>query len=219
MSSPLSRRHAVGMAIGLAAALAQASRAQTTLKPIKVGLVAGPQTPILEIVKTNAAREGLQVQIVEFADLVQPNEALAAGDIDANSFQHVPYLEQQMKDRGYKFTVIGEVRLPGSYVNYSEQLTIFEAIGRAGGITETGAKERVLVLRPVGNETTTYKINLQDKNLLASPAYFITPNDVVIVQPVPKKTFDVNLPTFAFIITSITSTITTTLLLIDFFEK
>ena len=71
----------------------------------------------------------------------------------------------------------------------------------------------------MGNKTTTYQLDLQDKNLLSSPAYFITPNDVVIVQPNPKKTFNVNLPTYAFIITTITSTITTTLLLIDYFEK
>jgi polysaccharide biosynthesis/export protein len=129
-------------------------------------------------------------------------------------FRHA-YVEVRLLS--FKFTVIGEVGNPGSYVNYNDQLTVFEAIGRAGGITETGAKERVLVIRPTGKTTTTYQINLQDKNTLASPAYFMAPNDVVIVQPVPKKTFNVNLPTFAFIITSVTSAITTTLLMIDYF--
>ena len=129
-------------------------------------------------------------------------------------FRHA-YIEVRLLS--FKFTVIGEVGNPGSYVNYNDQLTVLEAIGRAGGVTETGDKERVLVIRPVGNKTTTYKINLQDKNLLASPAYFLTPNDVVIIQPVPKKTFDVNLATYAFIITTVTSTITTTLLLMDYF--
>ncbi len=75
----------------------------------------------------------------------------------------------------------------------------------------------MLVIRPTGNTTTTYQINLQDKNTLASPAYFLSPNDVIIVQPVPKKTFNVNLPTYAFIITSVTSALTTTLLMIDYF--
>lgn len=131
-------------------------------------------------------------------------------------FRHA-YVEVRLLS--FKFTVIGEVRVPGSYVNYNDQLTVLEAIGRAGGITETGAKERVLVIRPVGNQTSTFSLNLQDKNIMASPAYFLTPNDVIIVQPVPKKTFDVNLPTFAFIITTVTSTITTTLLLIDFFNN
>jgi polysaccharide export outer membrane protein len=129
-------------------------------------------------------------------------------------FRHA-YIEVRLLS--FKFTVIGEVGAPGSYVNYNDQLTVLEGIGRAGGVTETGAKERVLVIRPTGNTTTTYQINLQDKNLLASPAYFLSPNDVVIVQPVPKKTFNVNLPTYAFIITSVTSALTTTLLMIDYF--
>ena len=131
-------------------------------------------------------------------------------------FRHA-YVEVRLLS--FKFTVIGEVRAPGSYVNYNDQLTVLEGIGRAGGVTETGAKERVLVIRPTGNTTTTFQINLQDKNLLASPAYFLSPNDVIIVQPVPKKTFNVNLPTYAFIITTVTSALTTTLLLIDYFEK
>ncbi len=130
-------------------------------------------------------------------------------------FRHA-YVEVRLLS--FKFTVIGEVRNPGSYVNYNDQLTVLEAIGRAGGVTETGAKERILVVRPVGNKTLTYNLNLQDKSLLASPAYFLTPNDVVIVQPTPKKVFNINLPTFAFIVTAITSTLTTTLLLVNFFS-
>lgn len=144
--------------------------------------------------------------IYEIRDLMQAK-------IDS-LFRHA-YVEVRLLS--FKFTVIGEVRAPGSYVNYNDQLTVLEGIGRAGGVTETGAKERVLVIRPTGNTTTTFQINLQDKNILASPAYFLCPNDVIIVQPVPKKTFNVNLPTYAFIITTVTSALTTTLLLIDYF--
>jgi len=117
----------------------------------------------------------------------------------------------------FKFTVLGEVRAPGSFVNYNDQLTVLEAIGRAGGIAETGTKEQILVIRPAGEQTLTYKIDLQDKNLLSSPAYFITPNDVVIVQPNPRKVFNTNLPTISFIISTVTGVITTTLLLINYF--
>ncbi|HUW93115.1 MAG TPA: polysaccharide biosynthesis/export family protein [Bacteroidales bacterium] len=118
----------------------------------------------------------------------------------------------------FKYTVLGEVRTPGSYINYNDQLTVLEAIGRAGGIAETGTKEKILVIRPEGDKTQTYNINLQDKSLLSSPAYFLSPNDVVIVQPNPKKVFNVNLPTFAFIISTVTGTISTTLLLINYFK-
>jgi polysaccharide export outer membrane protein len=131
-------------------------------------------------------------------------------------FRHA-YVEVRLMS--FKFTVIGEVRAPGSYVNYNDQLTVLEAIGRAGGISETGTKEKILVIRPEGDQTVAYHIDLQDKSLLSSPAYFITPNDVVIVQPNPKKVFNINLPTISFIISTATAAITTTLLLINYFGK
>ena len=131
-------------------------------------------------------------------------------------FRHA-YVEVRLMS--FKFTVIGEVRAPGSYVNYNDQLTVLEAIGRAGGISETGTKEKILVIRPEGDQTVTYHIDLQDKSLLSSPAYFITPNDVVIVQPNPKKVFNLNLPTISFIISTATAAVTTTLLLINYFGK
>lgn len=131
-------------------------------------------------------------------------------------FRHA-YVEVRLLS--FKFTVIGEVRAPGTFVNYNDQLTVLEAIGRAGGVTETGAKERILVVRPLGNQTITYQLSLQDKSLLASPAYFLSPNDVVIVQPTPKKVFNVNLPTIAFIVSTVTGVVSTTLLLVNYFGK
>ena len=73
-------------------------------KPIKVGVTGGPHAQIMEQVKKVAVKDGLTIQVVEFSDYIQPNAALAAGDLDANSYQHLPYLEAQIKDRGYKFT-------------------------------------------------------------------------------------------------------------------
>ena len=76
-------------------------------KPIKIGVTAGPHAQIMEQVKKLAEKDGLKIQIVEFSDYVQPNAALAAGDLDANSYQHKPYLDQQVKDRGYKLVSVG----------------------------------------------------------------------------------------------------------------
>lgn len=73
-------------------------------KPIKIGVTGGPHAQIMEQVKKVAAKDGLNIQLIEFSDYIQPNAALAAGDLDANSYQHLPYLEAQIKDRGYKFT-------------------------------------------------------------------------------------------------------------------
>ncbi|MCJ7448904.1 MAG: polysaccharide biosynthesis/export family protein [Bacteroidales bacterium] len=118
----------------------------------------------------------------------------------------------------FKFTVIGEVRSPGSYINYNNYLTVLEAVGRAGGVSDFGRRDKLLVVRPVAGGTKTFTLNLQDKAILSSEAYFLLPNDVVIVEPESKKIFNLNLPTFSFILTSVTSAITTTLLLINYFK-
>jgi len=75
---------------------------------IKVGVTAGPHAQILEAVKPIAAKDGLDIQILEFTDYVIPNQALAGGDLDANSFQHQPYLDNQVKDRGFDLVSVGK---------------------------------------------------------------------------------------------------------------
>jgi len=119
----------------------------------------------------------------------------------------------------YKFTVIGEVKAPGTYINYNNYLTVLEAIGRAGGVNDYGRHDKLLIVRPIAGGTKTYTLNLQDKAILSSEAYFLLPNDVVIVEPESKKIFNLNLPTFSFIITTATSLLTSTLLLINYFGK
>ena len=69
---------------------------------IKLGVDGGPHKEIGELMQKLAAEKGLEVELVRFADFILPNAALADGDIDVNSFQHLPYLEAMMKDRGYK---------------------------------------------------------------------------------------------------------------------
>jgi polysaccharide export outer membrane protein len=119
----------------------------------------------------------------------------------------------------FKFTVIGEVRSPGTFINYNNYLTVLEAIGRAGGVGDYGDRSNVLVVRPADKGTKTFRINMQDKQMLASEAYFLLPNDVVIIEPLNQKIFNLNLPTISFILSTVTSTITMTLLLINYFGK
>lgn len=75
---------------------------------IKVGITAGPEQELAEVAKKVAKEKyNLDVELVSFNDYVVPNEALNNGDIDANAFQHVPYLNEQSKQRGYKLAVVG----------------------------------------------------------------------------------------------------------------
>lgn len=86
-----------------AAFLAQAQDAKVT-----IGVTAGPHAQIAEVAKQVAAKQGLQVKLVEFGDFIQPNAALVAGDIDANIYQHQPFMDAQNKDRGYKLVPVAK---------------------------------------------------------------------------------------------------------------
>lgn len=75
---------------------------------IRIAVTNGPHAQIAEVAKKVAAeREGLKLQIVEFADYIQPNAALDAGDVQANSYQHLPFLLSQIQARGYKISPVG----------------------------------------------------------------------------------------------------------------
>jgi len=76
---------------------------------IKVGIVVGAEKQLAEVAKKVAKEKyNLEVTLVDFNDYVLPNEALNKGEIDVNAFQHEPYLEQQIKDRGYKLAPVGK---------------------------------------------------------------------------------------------------------------
>ena len=94
------------LALALAVGFSGAVLAQD--KPLKIGVTGGPHAQILEQVKKIAEKDGLKIQIVEFSDYVQPNAALSAGDLDANIYQHKPYLDAQVKDRGYKLVKVAD---------------------------------------------------------------------------------------------------------------
>ncbi|MBO3762057.1 MetQ/NlpA family ABC transporter substrate-binding protein [Ciceribacter sp. L1K22] len=75
---------------------------------IKIGVTPGPHAQIMEKVKEVAAEKGLDLEILEFSDYVVPNQALADGDLQANSFQHQPYLDNQVADRGFELVSVAQ---------------------------------------------------------------------------------------------------------------
>jgi D-methionine transport system substrate-binding protein len=94
--------------IGLIGALALAfsSVASGAEDRLRVGISGGDGELIWAKVKEIAKRQGLEVDLVVFNDYLLPNAALDGGDLDANAFQHKPFLENQVKTRGYKIVPI-----------------------------------------------------------------------------------------------------------------
>lgn len=87
------------------------SKGNSDDKVLKVGASATPHAEILEQAKPILKKEGIDLQIQIFDDYVLPNKALAAGDIEANYFQHIPYLNKANKDNGFDLVNAGAVHL------------------------------------------------------------------------------------------------------------
>ncbi|KPQ23963.1 MAG: D-methionine transport system substrate-binding protein [Halomonas sp. HL-48] len=96
------------LAISTVTALALAIGASAQAASIKMGTVAGPETEVMQVAAQIAKEEhNLDVEIIEFTDYVTPNAALADGSLDANAYQHEPYMQSMVNDRGYDFAIAG----------------------------------------------------------------------------------------------------------------
>ena len=97
-------------------------------EPLRVGASPVPHAEILRYIDDElAADAGLDLEIVEFTDYVQPNVALDDGSLDANYFQTIPYLEQQEASAGYDFAPLEPVHIEPLGI-YSESLTDLAAL-------------------------------------------------------------------------------------------
>jgi D-methionine transport system substrate-binding protein len=114
------RRRLILAATALAGLPIAATRAQqgggeaafgTAQRPLRVGVTSGVHAEVLEKVRDILARDGFVLRITEFADFIQPNAALQAGELDVNTYQHLPFLEAQRQQRGYDFVPVGKTVL------------------------------------------------------------------------------------------------------------
>ncbi|WP_373819286.1 methionine ABC transporter substrate-binding lipoprotein MetQ [Glaesserella sp.] len=75
---------------------------------LKVGVISGPEHQVMEVAaKIAKDKYNRDVELIIFTDYATPNEALNKGDLDVNAFQHKPYLDKQIADKGYKLTPVG----------------------------------------------------------------------------------------------------------------
>ena len=98
----------LGFAALTAASVSFTAQANET---ITIGATPVPHVEILEVVKPILAKEGFDLKITEFNDYVQPNLAVADGQLDCNFFQHLPYLESFVKERGSDLVNVGGIHI------------------------------------------------------------------------------------------------------------
>ncbi len=87
----------------------------------------------------------------------------------------------------FTFTVMGEVKTPGTFVLPEEKITILEALGRSGDLTNYGDRTNILVIREQGGARSFGRINLRDRDVFKSPYFYLSQNDMIYVEPLRQK--------------------------------
>ncbi|PWW29523.1 D-methionine transport system substrate-binding protein [Cytobacillus oceanisediminis] len=114
------------------AACSSASGGEEETKKIKLG-VSGSDTRIWDYIAEKAEKEGIEIEVVTFSDYVQPNVALAEGDLDANAFQTVAYFDTFIEEHNMDLSPIATTVLAPMGL-YSEKVTSPDEIPEGGKI-------------------------------------------------------------------------------------
>lgn len=159
------------LSLGLATGLAHSAE-----NPLKIGTTAAFAIP-LEAAVAEADKQGLKVQLVEFTDWIAPNVSLAAGDIDVNYFQHIPFLENAKAAAGFDLVpyapgIINNVGLYSEKYKSLEQLPDGATVAIANDPINSGrglqllAKAKLISLKDgVGYKATEDDITANPKHL------------------------------------------------------
>ena len=142
-------------------------------KKITVAASPTPHAEILAVAKELLAKEGWELDVVEFEDYVQPIEVVESGELDANYFAHVPYLNNYNEEHGTKQVVVGKV--------HYEPFGIYP--GKKTALDQLEDGDEVLIPNDGTNETRALLL-LQDNGILTLPDgtgadTIVTVNDVV----------------------------------------
>ena len=133
----------------------------------------------------------------------------------ADYFKEEANIFVTVKIAGIRYTINGEISNPGSNIIYRDQVSIMEAIANSGDITLVGDRKNVVIIRqyPLGQKV--HHIDLTQIDAMNSPYYYIQPNDLILINPLPQKSLGfgtTGLSSFTTIL-AIFSALTTTVLL------
>ncbi|MBO7485484.1 MAG: MetQ/NlpA family ABC transporter substrate-binding protein [Spirochaetaceae bacterium] len=120
---------------------------------LTVGATPEPHAEMLNLVKDDLAKQGITLKVVEFTDYVTPNEALESGQIDANFFQHIPYMDSFNKEKGYHLVNAGGIHVEPVAL-YSKKISKLSALADGATIAipndPTNEGRALLLLQSAG---------------------------------------------------------------------
>jgi len=142
-------------------------------------------------------------------------EETAKDSIQTRVFEYFKDATVKVKIMTYKITVLGEVRNPGVYYNYSKSMTILDALGLANGTTDFASIKKVLVVRTISSGSKSYRLDLTEKKMMSSEAFYLLPNDVLYIEPDKYKNNTLNDAKFSLLL----SALSTTILILSYINK
>lgn len=108
----------------------------------------------------------------------------------------------KVKLLNFKITVLGEVRNPGVYYNYNNSINLIEAMAMASGNTDYATIKDVMVVRPTAEGYKTFMLDLSSKDIYMSEAFYLHPNDNIIVRPDIHKNTQLNSQAYSLFLSS-----------------
>ena len=121
-----------------------------------------------------------------------------------------------VKLEGLRYVMVGEVSGSGQYTILRDQVSIIEAIADGGGVPITGDLTAVKIVRQYPGGVRTHELDLTSVDVFNSPYYYLQPNDMIVVKPLPQKALGTGvngLQSFTTIISVFTTLVTTYLLI------
>lgn len=113
-------------------------------------------------------------------------------DVTLKLSEFIKFPVVQVNLLNFKISVLGEVKQAGTYNIPNERISIIQAIAIAGDFTNYSNKKEIHVLRETNGTRKEIIVNLNDKSVFSSEAYFLKQNDIVYIQPVKSKVFATN---------------------------
>lgn len=109
---------------------------------------------------------------------------------------------------GIRYAALGEFQSPGKFVVLQDRMTIFEAIANAGDLTTIAKRDEILLIRQYPEGTKLHRINLNDRQVINSPFYFIQPNDQLYAEPMKVREIGAGenaVETFSLVVSALTA--------------
>lgn len=171
------------------------------------------------ITNSNAGLQGYLVNVdgaINFpvigdVDVAGKTRGQVEAQLKAELSEYVTDVVVDVRIMNFKITVIGEVNVPGVYTIADERVTLPQALGLAGDLSEDGKRENIMVIREIDGKQQVVRVDLTKTDFFSSPYYFLKQNDVIYVEPslkgVKKSGFIPDIPALLSLFTIVLSSV------------